>query len=333
MPRDAAFEELFGNADEFPFTDIVPIQKDSEPGEPGEPIPDEQPTKIPAPEPGLHFDIPFGQYLSWDAVNQSACKPMDITPAHYVAYLTKNENTPALRVGSLTDTLVFEPKLFAERFDVTPRSYVNSDGDTKPWRGNANVCKEWVAESAVSGKTILTPKEHDEAVRLSQAVFKHRAGGELLAKGQAQISMVWVDEVTGVLCKGRLDWLTDEAIVDLKTTIDASEDGFPSQINKYRYHVQAAFYKDGYKAITGLDRPFIIIAAEKGSPWGVHVVEVQPPSLETGRSMYRRALSKFRECQDTNNWHGYSQFVEPIDIPLWAIRQELGKEYGEADVI
>lgn len=288
----------------------------------------EQPDRIPPPDLGIHEDIEFGRYLSWDAMSQSAAKPLARSPQHYLAYLRRQENTKALRTGHITDTLVFEPKLFSKNYKVKPRTYTNDNGEVKPWHGGAQACKDWMEEAERSGKIIISGPEYDEAVRLSTAVREHDAAKDILAEGKSQLSMVWADEETGIICKGRIDWLCGAGIVDLKTTKDAGPEPhqFGREIVTYGYHVQGAFYHDGYEQLTGEDRDFIIIAAEKGSPHAVAVYRVGSLSLQAGRSIYRRALYNYRQCKQWDEWPGYSQYIEPLDIPRWALIQELGNE-------
>jgi len=294
--------------------------------------PDIDDLRIPPPDPGIYENIPFGQYLSWDALSQSACKPLDRSPLHYQAWLRIQENTPALRVGSITDTLVFEPGLFEENYCVRPRTYTNDKGEVKPWRANAKVCMAWMDDAEMLGKIIITPGEYDEAARMAKSVRAHPAAADALSSGQAQLSMVWIDKDTGVVCKGRLDWLCSLGIFDLKTTKEGGPlpHQYSREMNTYGYHIQAAFYVDGYEACTGRAVHFHHIVAEKKGPRAVAVYRIEPPSIEAGRGIYKRALHTYKGCCERNEWPGYSHFIEPINIPTYALRDELGDE-GDTD--
>lgn len=295
----------------------------------------DQPDKIPAPPPKLYENIPFGQYLSWDAMSQSAVKPLAKSAAHYQAWLSKQENTKALRVGHITDTLVFEPDLWEDNYKVKPRTYKASDGTVKPWNGNATVCKQWMEDAETLGKIIISGPEYDEAVRVSTAVRGHPAAAAALSEGKSQVSMVWIDPDSGVLCKGRLDWLTATGIYDLKTTKEGGPEQhqFPRECVTYGYHIQAAFYTDGYEQLTGVALPYHLIIAEKGSPYAVGVRRMEYPSLLAGHNIYKRTLLNYKGCCERKKWPGFSDFIEPMNIPTWALRQELGDDEGDDDGI
>ena len=57
--------------------------------------------------------------------------------------------------------------------------------------------------------------------------------------------------------RGRIDWLLPNAIVDLKTTINAAPSKFSRALIDYGYALQAAWYQEGYEALTGERLPFV----------------------------------------------------------------------------
>ena len=108
-------------------------------------------------------------------------------------------------------------------------------------------------------------------------------------------------------------------IVDLKTTRDASPDGFAKSVAQYRYHVQAAFYSDGYKAAFGeAPRGFVFIAVETEPPYLVAVYVASETMTSRGRIEYQTDLDTFRECLATDTWPGYSSSPLTLDLPKWA---------------
>jgi exodeoxyribonuclease VIII len=108
-------------------------------------------------------------------------------------------------------------------------------------------------------------------------------------------------------------------IVDLKTTRDASPDGFAKSVAQYRYHVQAAFYSDGYRAAFGeAPRGFVFIAVETEPPYLVAVYVASETMAQRGRIEYQTDLDTFRRCQDADTWPGYSDAPLTIDLPKWA---------------
>lgn len=287
--------------------------------------------KTPPPKAGVYPGVAFDEYLQWDAFSQSQVLPMLLSPAHWQAYTSRKLDTEALRIGSLTDSMLFEPQAVSAEYTIRPATYPAKNGDEKPWNGNATWCREWLADAHDMGLPVISPAEYLESETLVKSVRAHRAASKLLAgaNGQSQLSIVWRDEETGVLCKGRIDWLPDEGpICDLKTCRNGSGSpkNWPRHAWTYGYDIQAAMYTDGWQELNPDDpRAFAFIVAEKGAPHAVAVRTPQAATLDVGRSRYLKALRKYAECQASGEWPAYSQFAEPFDLAEWAIKSELNE--------
>ena len=135
------------------------------------------------------------------------------------------------------------------------------------------------------------------------------------------------------MCRIRCDLLVlDEhgqivAIVDLKTTTDASREEFRRSIANYGYDVQAAFYTDAVKRAIGREVPFYFLAVESDAPHSVALYRIGQKSIEIGRSKYRMALQLLQWCRENDSWPGYQPFgeEEEIDLAGWSIRQAQGQ--------
>jgi hypothetical protein len=46
----------------------------------------------------------------------------------------------------------------------------------------------------------------------------------------------------------------------------------------------------------------------------VETYQIGPASIALGREEYQKALRIYKECSDTNNWHGYSSGINVIEI-------------------
>jgi exodeoxyribonuclease VIII len=277
-------------------------------------------------EPGIYFDVPCDEYRRWPAFAQSGIKHVLRSPKHYMAYVLgeADAKSKAMILGSLIDCLVLEPLLFSKYFAMQPATYESKKDGVKPWNANSLTCKKIKHDIEDSGKQIITEIDFQKAKQIAEAVNTHVSASEIIAKTKKQVSLVWQDSDTGVLCKGRLDMMCDEHLDDLKSTMDACPAGFSRSIESFGYHIQGAFYSDGYAALTGnVQLPYNIIAAETESPFCVATYALEPDTLLIGRAIYKKALKKYKECKDLNNWPGYSDFIEPIDVPPWAIKKGL----------
>ena len=183
----------------------------------------------------------------------------------------------------------------------------------------SDVLAEWTENNP--GRQVLSEEVWQQLHDMRDAVINHPAAGALLESypGEAEKSVYWNDKTTGVLCRCRPDWWRDDNIlVDLKTTEDASTEGFAKSIANYRYDVQAAYYLDGVEAATG-KRPkaFVFIAVEKKQPYGVGVYVLDAASLDLGRAQYQHDLAIYAECLANDNWPGYGDKIQTISLPAW----------------
>lgn len=183
----------------------------------------------------------------------------------------------------------------------------------------SDVWEEWQQNNP--GRIILSPEQWDQLHAMANAVHSHPAAGALLTgcPGEAEKSVYWNDATTGVLCRCRPDWWRDDnVIVDLKTTEDASPEGFAKSMANYRYDVQAAYYLDGIqKATRKRPKAFVFIAVEKKPPYGVGVYVLDSDSLELGRAQYQHDLRIYAECVRTGEWPGYGDKIQTISLPAW----------------
>ena len=270
-------------------------------------------------KPGIHAWISFQEYLAIDAVNNSTLKLFRRTPAHARHAMTRpDKDTSAYRTGDACHAAILEPERFEKEYVRTPKF------DKRTNKGKAEAA-QWALDHPKH--VPLLPDEWDLATAMRDSARKHPTAIELLsAKGRAELTVIWTDEPTGLLCKGRLDWFTTyedkvgtwSAIVDVKTSKNISEREFLKDVAKYFYHQQAAFYLDGLDALAPLDRRFIFLAIEKEPPYCIICYELDETAIEEGRAQYRKALDMLAECKKSGEWPGYAPGVYGVDIPKYS---------------
>ena len=251
-------------------------------------------------------------YHALKAVSPSQIKVLGRSALHYFDQFLaedreKREQTDAMRRGTALHTAVLEPELWDSTIAVPPHSF---DRRTKVGRERAEAFE---AESA--GKLVLTPDDADDVRRMADAVRKHPAARFLLElPGRREASYTWVDQ-TGLACKTRPDWHSDSdfAVVDLKSTKDASRVEFARSIANLDYHVQAAWNR---RAL-GKER-FLTIAVENTRPWAVAVYPASAEMLAAGERRIDRAMEQLAQCWRTGVWPGYGDLIsEEIELPRW----------------
>lgn len=272
---------------------------------------------LPHPKPGIYPGISFADYRLIEAVNNSTLKEFLRTPAHARWAMTHPErDSVALRTGDAAHVAILEPKRFEAQYIKSPKF----DRRTNAGRLASD---EWTAKHG--DKAALLPGEWDIACAMRDAAWEHPIASALLGgEGRNELTVIWRDKESDILCKGRIDRFTKydgwSTVVDLKTARDGSVDGFAKACADYRYHQQAAFYMDGLSAIAPMSRRFIFVVVENEPPHCVSVMELDESAIEEGRAAYRRAISMYADGMATGEWPGYPVGIEGFDIPKWAYR-------------
>ncbi len=265
-------------------------------------------------------------YWKIDAENYSTLKEMGKSPRHYEHRRhAPRKDKPHLFKGRAAHVAILEP----DRFMCDYILWEEGDRRGKAWT-------EFKAEHA--DKEILKPEEFATAMAMRDAVRADPVAGPLLRRGQAEVGMVWTDPETGLRCKGRMDWLSaDTRKVDVKTCRNIASHAFGSAAASYAYHVQSAFYEDGYHALTRSTEPSVIVAVEAEAPHDVVVYTLDEEVMGLGRDTYQTWLARVKECRATGQWPGYAGGVAmPLVLPRWALKdddneiQYLDLDMGEA---
>ena len=262
------------------------------------------------------------EYHAHSAVGHSSLVRLLRSPAHFQNYLVApHEPTPAMQFGTAFHAALLEPEAFAETYVVVPKF----DRRTKEGKESA---ARWESENV--GKTALTDEQMSALHEMTLNVRQHSGASRLLSQGQAEMSCFWLDAETGIECKCRPDFLASFeeqfcGIVDVKTCCDASAEGFSRSIVSFGYDVQAAFYQDGLKLLTGRTLPFYFLAVEKEAPFAIAVYQASEDLIEIGRAKYRGALQLLRWCRDRGEWPGYQPGgeIETITLPRWAMNFDI----------
>ena len=258
------------------------------------------------------------EYHSGDGLSKSDLDLIHTCPEKY-RYKKDNpeeEKTPALIFGSMVHKLILETEDFDAEFITAPEC----DRRTKAG-------KELYAEfeAARGNRQVITQADYEKAVEMRNAVMANSKAAALLTGGITETSYYWTDKRTGILCKCRPDKVNEGYLIDLKTTEDASPEGFAKSLNIYRYHVQAAWYLRGYEAATGVKpEGFVFIAVEKKPPYSTAVYICNDIAVDIGTREADSDLDVFVSCQSSGNWYGYGgekNEVMSIDLPQWKLKQ------------
>jgi exodeoxyribonuclease VIII len=252
-------------------------------------------------------------YAAIEADNYSTIKHIARSPRQYLHVLENGTtDTTAKFRGTAGHVATLEPERFVREFAV--------------FEGDRKAGKEWKAfEAEHAGKTIIKQAEFETAMAIRDAVRGDPLAAKYLRKGTVEPTLVWRDPETGLLCKGRPDFIThDHVVVDLKTTRDVTPWSFARDVANFAYHVQATFYCDGYEALVPMSRPrAVIIAVDSKAPHDVIVYTLDEEIMGAGRDAYRAMLSRLRECRRDGKWPGHANGIElALRLPAWATPDE-----------
>ena len=261
---------------------------------------------------------PHKDYLRNEGISRSLLFNMRKSPAHYKQALeAPEESTKAFEFGTAFHAFMLEPRIAEDTYAVVPKLDMRRTEDQLRY-----------AEIVDSGKLVLSEEDYNTIMAMVDAVNSNRYARALLS-GEKEVSYYWDDDLTGLGCKCRVDCRTDlkstSVIVDLKSTDDASTDGFLRSVIKYGYDLQVAQYKTGVEMVEKRPHKFVFIAVEKTAPYGVNILEADELLFNKGYDDYRAYLGMVKECTESGNWYSYTgQSGTPnmLGLPKW-----LAKEY------
>lgn len=249
------------------------------------------------------LEMPSAAYHGMtDHVSKSMLDMIHKSPAHLLAYLDgqNRQETAAMAFGTAFHAAVLEPLRIvrAPKFD-------------KRTKAGKEDCAEFYA-GLDANDVAVDPDTYEVVSRMSESVMNHPFAFHIFENGKAEKSVF--RELVGVKCKCRPDWVSDLGfIADLKSSDDASPDGFSRSIAKWRYHVQDAFYSD----LCGIP-DFCFVVVEKSPPYLCAVYVIDCDDTQQGRDEYLRDLETYKACMESGEWSGYSKEVEVIKLPKWA---------------
>ena len=194
-----------------------------------------------------------------------------------------------------------------------------------------------------AGKVPLLPYQFDIVRGMAGSIRAHPIASEALRDGEAELTLIWRDLETCVLCKARPDYLPAHGrwIVDLKTAQSANPRSWRDQAYRLGFHARAAWYLDGAEAVLGqMPEEYWFVIVEKEPPYLVSVVSFDHDALGWGRVANRKARERFAVSAAANDWPGYREPGQNHDrafrigLPSWALyqlqdRHETGEFFPE----
>ena len=301
-------------------------------------------TERPAPEPGVYQGVSFDDYLAWPLVSRSALLWMEESPAHCRASQRgeiEGESTRAQKFGTAMHAALLEPDHYkADYLIASPCSALLKSGTRQGQECGATPSHyldgRWTCGKHAIGeppREFVTIDESERIAAIAKKVQSHAVVNLFRHRGGFEASIV--GELEGVRCKIRCDKLRVSdthlsLIADVKKVRMgyAGQSAFFNSVQEYGYEVQAAFYLDVAEAATGhrfrdkVNQPtFFFVVIEDSPPHEIGVYQITDELYSIGRSRYRNALLRYKECKERNEWPGICTDINYLDVPTWYLRK------------
>lgn len=260
----------------------------------------------------VSHDMPIDVYLEDPALSSTGARRLLDSPARFRWEQAHRRTSAAFDLGHAVHSLVLGS---GPQIACIPESVLSSSGST-----NTNAAREFIAAKVSEGVVPLKADLFDVAMATADAVMSHPRARHIFedAAGEAEVSVFATDPLTGVACKARFDWLTEDMGVDLKTTAGtAGAPGFGRDVAKYGYAIQDQWYRDVLRWATGREVGFQFVVVEKAPPHLVAVHQLDDMTLMQARAMGAKARAIYSDCAQANTWPGYGDEVLTPQIPTW----------------
>ena len=257
--------------------------------------------------PELHLNMPFEEYRKVKRVSQSTLKHGRTSMRHLKhAMDNPGETTDAMRLGSALHCACLEPALMADEVAV--------------WK-QRRAGEEWKAfESDNEHRIILTETQYGLLKGMASALRQHPVFREWIGRIQ-EVEVSAFATLEGVECKGRTDALTDEPLIDLKSTGDLDIGRFIRTTISLGYDIQGALYTRLFER-----ERFMLLVVESKPPYDVVAFELKQSQLDAGWRGFtnryadhvlgaKELLHLYKQCEEQNYWPGRSDELIEVHAP------------------
>ena len=258
---------------------------------------------------GIFEDVPDAEYRAIDAHGSSVVKAAAMLSAAHAS--VKTPDSPAMFKGRLAHCMFLEP----DQVDLRYERQLAGHGASK-------AVKEDKARIIEAGKTPVSTSDWNGVDGAVTAARKSPVISSILDSGAPEVTIVWKDKLSGLMCKARVDWLDMKGRVafDLKTTSTfggAAPGVWTRQVRRYGLGIQAVHYLDGLSQLTGQLWDWRWIALELVPPFGHAIFEPDHDVYADGLNGWRRGLSRLKESEVAGCNLAWPQRTYKVSLDGW----------------
>jgi hypothetical protein len=284
-------------------------------------------------EPCIIRGMPDEVYHNSKGLSRSGLKLLLDCPAkYYYKYLSgeyEPKEKPSFKIGKAAHKYILEGK---ESFENTYWHNPYSDlkkADIEKLLFEKHNYSEKGLMSDLMGRLLDFEGIHPKEIELSQSELNiivglarsirsnPTANAAFKQDGESELSIFWIDEETGLWLKCRPDFLpyNCQLVPDYKTTTSAKPENLWTSFIDYGYHLQAAMYRQGIKAVTGLEvENFFFVMQEKEPPFISQIFVPDELMIDSGEKQMRYAIDRYVECKETGIWQAYSDKIIQLSL-------------------
>lgn len=283
--------------------------------------------------------------------------------------LEPQETTPQMELGKAIHCMMLEPEIFRELYVKTPTPEDYQDktilttttdiadflvrvGEKKsglkaelisramPYLDPKthvlwdNVMEEFRREVAEHGRRVLSASDIEILSGIKKSLDQREEIKSIISKGYSEVTVIWKDSVTGVMCKCRLDYVRPEAIGEVKSfSLKRKKNMYKAMCDEIvyeRYNVQYVVYHDALEQVIESvnkgkakvhgdvdpewlqkflaipDKQFFFIFVRTQAPFQQKAIEMRKAFsqgasknvyYEEGKNLFRIELNQYARCE------------------------------------
>lgn len=293
---------------------------------------------------GIYTDISIEDYHASEGYSATQLKYAKQSLKHFRMYLDGRLEKPTgshMSFGNAFELALLAPNEYTRKVAVIPDAELIEEAQ-------ANAKKEgkqpYVKPRASSyyqdkmdtflfenkGKYLIDQtgdESFDTVEEMLSSCYQDKVIQGLIKNTEYQLSCYWTDPETGIQLKTRPDFVKRKknVIVNVKTTVDGSPQGFQRDCVKYDYYLQAIIEITGCVAsglMEQVDNYFWLVV-EKVAPFNATVYDFRVEDMATMRMTLDYTLNKIKNAQESKLWPGYSQEADnehgilTMALPTW----------------
>jgi len=280
---------------------------------------------------GIIRGMSFEEYLAVDALSSSDMRLLARSPWHYRNRVPMQQ-TRAMLNGTLVHCAMLEPAALEQRYAIVPedapRRPTERQWNAKKPSPESMAAMAWWRdhEAQCKGRAIVPSADYLVTQQQIAAIEAEPYLRQFFSKGEAEVSVFWIDKATGVYCKARPDFLhwVDASTVrvgELKSTADESPDGFSGPLTSLGYHRARAHYIEGVEAATGAKVSEYLFAVVSSAPPVLAVPYwLDEEDAAQGADECAELRERFAWCQRENQWPAYGTGPQLVGLRKYAKR-------------